>query len=82
MECDITTQTAGSSAAFEASASLTIDLGALDSSANTVFMDINVTTIGTLDSTADQTLQNTVAFSTATTSNVCVQRQMILNTEN
>jgi hypothetical protein len=82
LECDITTQTAGSSAVFEASAGLTVDLGALDSSANTVFMDINATTIGTLDSTADQTLQNTLAFSTSTTSNVGVQRQMVLNTIN
>lgn len=82
LQCDATTQTAGASAAFEASAQLTADLGALDTSANTVFMDINTSTIGTLDSTMDQTLQITVAFSTATTSNTCTQRQMILNTIN
>jgi hypothetical protein len=82
LDCDITTQTAGASAAFEASARLTIDLGALDTSANTTFMDINTSTIGTLDTTANQTLQNTVSFSTSTTSNTCTQRQMVLNTIN
>ena len=36
----------------------------------------------TPDTTADQTLQVTVAFSAGSTSNSCTQRQLILNTIN
>lgn len=79
---DITTQTAGSSAKFETSGTLIIDLGATTGAAASVFTDANSGVSSTLDSTVDQTLQITVAFSSASGSNSCTQRQLILNTIN
>lgn len=82
MEFDIVTQTAGSSAKFESSGLLQIDLGAVTSTAATVYADANAAVSSTLDSTVNQTLQVTVAFSSASGSNSCTQRQLILNTIN
>jgi len=82
MEFDIVTQTAGSSAKFESSGLLQIDLGAATSTAATVYADANAAVSSTLDSTVNQTLQVTVAFSSASGSNSCTQRQFILNTIN
>lgn len=78
----ISTVAPGSSATFEASGALTIDLGSLTTSASSVFTDTNDSTIGTLDSTMGQTIEVTVAFATNSASNVCTQRQMILTTIN
>ena len=82
LDVDITTQTAGSSAEFESSGALSIDLGALMSSAAAIFLDTNSAVSSTLDTTADQTLQITVAFSAGSASNSCTQRQLVLNTVN
>ena len=79
---DITTQTAGSSAKFETSGELSIDLGAATTTAANVYVDSNHAVSSTLDVTANQTLQITVAFSAGSTSNSCTQRQLILNTIN
>ena len=81
-EFDIATQTAGSSAKFETSGRLFIDLGALTTTAATAYVDSNHAVSSTLDITANQTLQVTVAFSAGSTSNSCTQRQLILNTIN
>ena len=81
-EFDIVTQTAGSSAKFETSGELSIDLGAATTTAANVYVDSNHAVSSTLDSTVNQTLQVTVAFSSASASNSCTQRQLILQTIN
>jgi hypothetical protein len=78
----VTTQTAGASAAFEASGDLIIDLGAASTAADSVYGDTNTATIGTLDTTIVQTLQVTIAFSSASASNSATQRQMITESIN
>ena len=78
----VTTQTAGAAASFEASGTSIIDLGALSTAADTVYSDTNSATIGTLDTTVAETLQVTIAFSVASASNSCTQRQMIIETIN
>jgi hypothetical protein len=82
MEGQITTQTAGASAKFESSGTLTINLGAGTSSVATVYTDMNDAVSGALDSTANQTLQITIAFSVGSGSNSATQRQLILGTVN
>ncbi|MFZ1974737.1 MAG: hypothetical protein WAU89_17960 [Candidatus Acidiferrales bacterium] len=82
VEADITTQTAGSSAKFESSGKLEIDLGAAQSSVASVFVDSNSAVSSTLDITQNQTLQITIAFSAGSASNSATQRQLILGTVN
>ena len=77
---NITTQTAGATASFEAHGNLTIDISALTTAAEGVFADGNTATIGTIDTTAQLFLQTTVAFTAASASNVATQRQMIADT--
>jgi hypothetical protein len=77
-----TTQTAGAAAAFEGHGNLIIDLGAGNLVADSNFADVNTATVGTLDSTAAQTLQVTIAFSNASASNTATQRQMVIETIN
>lgn len=78
----ITTQSSGATGALEASGTMTIDLGALTTSPDTIFADTNSATVGPIDLTVAQTLQITIAFSAASASNVAVQRQMISETVN
>jgi hypothetical protein len=80
LEGQISTQTAGTSAYLEASGKLVIDLGSATSSAASVFTDTNTSTIGTIDLTQNETLQITIAFSAASSSNSATQRQLVLNT--
>jgi hypothetical protein len=76
-ELKITTQTAGATAVFEVHGNMTIDLGASPGQADSVFSDINTAVSSALDSTAANTLQITIAFSSASASNSATQRQMI-----
>jgi len=78
----ITTQTAGAAAAFECHGNMVIDLGATPGVADATFSDTNTATVGTLDSTAAQTLQTTVAFSAGSTSNSSTQRQQLIEAVN
>lgn len=73
-------QTAGASGALESHANLTIDLGAGNAVAESIFADTNTATVSTVDLTASQTLQVTIAFSAASSSNSATQRQMVLET--
>jgi hypothetical protein len=77
-----TVQTAGATAAFESSGDLTIDLGALNTSPDSIFADTNIATVSSIDTTASQTLQVTVAFSAASASNLATERQLIVETVN
>jgi hypothetical protein len=76
----LSVQTGGASGAFEPHGVLVIDLGAGNLIADTSFADTNTATVGTVDLTAAQTLQVTIAFSAASTSNSTTQRQMALET--
>lgn len=80
--CDITTQTAGATASFEAHGEMAIDLGAAATSAASVFGDTNTTTVGTIDTTAQLFLQITGAFSVASASNSLSQRQLTVQVTN
>jgi hypothetical protein len=82
VEADITVQTAGSSAKFESSGTLTIDLGATTTAAATVYADTNSAVSSTLDVTQNQPLQTTIAFSSGSASNSATQRQLLLGTVN
>jgi hypothetical protein len=82
LDGDITTKTTGASASFEASGQILIDLGALNSAADTIFPDGNQSSVSPVDLTQNQTLQITIAFSNASTSCAATQRQMIVNTIN
>jgi len=73
----LTTQTGGASSAYEAHANLTIDLGALTTSADSIFADTNIGTVGNIDSTVQLFLQITGAFSAASSSNSITLRQLI-----
>lgn len=77
-----TTQTAGATAAFEVHGNLDIDLGVGNTVADSNFADVNTATVSSVDSTAAQTLQITIAFTVASGSNVATQRQLILETIN
>jgi len=81
-ESTIITQTAGASAVFESSGRVSIDLGAFTTSSDTIFLDANNAVSSSLDSTAAQTLQITVAFSAANASNSNTQRQMVIDSVN
>ena len=81
-DAKFTVQTAGASGAFEAHGNLVIDLGVGNTVADSVFADVNTATVGTVDLTASQTLQVTIAFSAASASNTATQRQLVLETVN
>lgn len=76
-----TTQTAGTSAVFEAHGNLAADL-TVAVSADSIFTDTNIAVSSTLDSTASQTLQITGTFSVAgvAAGNIFTQRQLIAET--
>lgn len=76
---NFTTTTAGASAAFESHGNLTIDIAALAAAAEAVYADNNTATVGTIDSTAQLFLQETIAFSAASASNSATQRQLIVD---
>lgn len=78
----VTTQTAGATAVFEVHGNMVIDLGASPGLADSIFSDTNTAVSSSLDSTAAQTLQVTVAFSAASGSNSCTQRQIIVESVN
>jgi len=82
LRSEITTQTAGASSAYEASGEFLIDLSTLATAADSDFGDTNTATVGTIDSTAQLFLQTTIAFSSASASNVATQRQLIAETIN
>jgi hypothetical protein len=77
-----TTQTAGASSAYEAHGSLLIDLGVGNTVADSMFADTNTATVGTIDSTVQLFLQETIAFSVASASNSATQRQLVVDTVN
>jgi len=83
---ELTTQTAGAALAEEAHGEYLIDLATLATAADSVFGDGNTATqTGTpsaIDSTAQNFLQVTIAFSVASASNVATQRQLIAETVN
>lgn len=76
----LSTQTNGATGVFESHGNLVIDLGIGNLVADSVFADQNTAVSGTIDLTAAQTLQITVAYSVASTSNTTTQRQMVLET--
>ncbi|SRR6266403_1514858 len=80
VSANFTTQTGGATAAFEGHGNLIIDLGVGNTVADTIFADVNTTTISSVDLTAAQTLQITIAFTVASASNSATQRQMVLET--
>jgi len=77
-----TTQTGGATAAFEVHGNMDIDLGVGNTVADSNFADVNTATVSSVDSTAVQTLQITIAFTVASASNSATQRQLILETVN
>jgi hypothetical protein len=77
-----TTQTAGSSSAYEAHGNLVIDANTTLGAADSTYADENTATQGTIDSTGTIYLQVTVAASAASTSNSFTQRQMTLEVLN
>lgn len=77
-----TVQTAGATAAFEPHGNLVIDLGVGNTVADSTFADVNTATVSSVDTTATQTLQITIGFSTASGSNTATQRQLIVETVN
>jgi hypothetical protein len=82
----LTVQTAGAALAIEAHGCMYIDLAAAISAADTTFCDNNTTTqVGSpsnIDSTAQNFLQITGAFTVASGSNSWSQRQMVAETIN
>ena len=81
-EANITMQTSGSSAAYEGSGQLAIDLASSSSAASSLFLDTNTATVGTNDATTYFYLQLCGAFSTASASNSMTARQLIVETVN
>jgi hypothetical protein len=81
-EANITMQTSGSSAAYEGSGQLTIDLASSSSAASSLFLDTNTATVGTNDATTYFYLQLSGAFSAASASNSMTVRQLIVETVN
>jgi hypothetical protein len=77
-----TTQTAGATAAFEVHGNMTIDLGVGNTVADSIFADVNTATVSSVDITATQTLQITIAFTVASASNSATQRQLVVETIN
>lgn len=78
----ISTQTAGSSSAYEAHGSLRIDLSATAATPDSLYQDTNTSTVGTVDSTGALFLQVTVAASAGSTSNSFTERQLIVEVLN
>src|SRR6266436_8388461 len=81
-----TTQTAGAASRSEAHGVFSIDLGASNATADSVFNDVNQATIAgspsDIDFTAQNFLQVTIAASSASGSNSFIQRQMVLDSVN
>jgi hypothetical protein len=77
-----TVQTAGATAALEGHGNLIIDLGVGNTVADSTFADVNTATVSSVDLTAAQTLQVTIAFTVASGSNTATQRQMVIETIN
>jgi hypothetical protein len=82
----VTTQTASTTGAWESHGVMGIDLGALNTSADSFFNDTNTATVtGTpsnIDTTAQNFLQVSIAFSTASASNAATQRQLVIDSVN
>jgi hypothetical protein len=70
-----TTQTAGSTAAFESHGNLIIDANTTLGAADSVYADESAATISSIDTTAQLFMQVTVAASAGSTSNSFTQRQ-------
>jgi hypothetical protein len=81
-DANITVQTSGSSAAYEGSGQLAIDLASSASVTSSLFLDTNTATVGTNDATTSFYLQLTGAFSAASASNSITARQLIIETVN
>ena len=81
-DANITMQTNGSSAAYEGSGQLAIDLAWSSSAASSLFLDTNTATVGTNDATTYFYLQLSGAFSAASASNSMTARQLIVETVN
>jgi hypothetical protein len=81
-DANITMQTSGSSAAYEASGQLAIDLASSSSAASSLFLDTNTAPVGTNDATTYFYLQLSGAFSAASASNSMTARQLIVETVN
>ncbi len=81
-DVNITMQTSGSSAAYEGSGQLAIDLAASPSAASSLFLDTNTATVGANDATTYFYLQLSGAFSAASASNSMTARQLIVETVN
>ena len=81
-DANITVQTSGSSAAYEGSGQLAIDLASSSSVASSLFLDTNTAAVGTNDATTSFYLQLTGAFSAASASNSMTARQLIVETVN
>ena len=81
-DANITMQTSGSSAAYEGSGQLAIDLASSPSAASSLFLDTNTATVGTNDATTYFYLQLSGAFSAASASNSMTARQLIVETVN
>lgn len=78
----ISTQTAGSSSAYEAHGFMTIDLSATAATPDSTYQDTNTATVGTIDSTGALFLQITAAASAGSTSNSFTERQLIVEVVN
>ena len=81
-DANITVQTSGSSAAYEGSGQLAIDLASSSSAASSLFLDTNTATVGMNDATTYFYLQLSGAFSAASESNSMTARQLIVETVN
>jgi hypothetical protein len=75
-------QTSGSSAAYEGSGQLAIDLASSSSAASSLFLDTNTASVGTNDATTYFYLQLSGAFSAASASNSITARQLIVENVN
>lgn len=82
----VTTQTAGAAGRWEAHGIFGIDLGALNTSPDSFFNDTNTAVIaGTpadIDTTAQNFLQVSIAFSAASASNSATERQLVVEVVN
>jgi hypothetical protein len=81
-DAKFTVQTAGATASLESHGNLVIDLGVGNTVPDSTFADVNTATVGTVDLTATQTLQITIAFTVASGSNTATQRQLVVEAVN
>ena len=81
-DANITVQSNGSSARYEGSGQLAIDLASSSSAASSLFLDTNTATVGTNDATTYFYLQLSGAFSAASANNSMTARQLIVETVN